>query len=197
MISRETRPSFDVSDLWKPGDSLPSGPVLVAIAERCGQAWDIPDLARRVAIVYNPRLRTTLGRAMLDDNRVELNVHLLRAYPDELLGTLTHELAHLVARMRYGNVRPHGREFKALMRVVNMSPATTHRLDTEGLKLRRRRYIYLHRCEDCGMMFVARKPRRDCYCKACGPKMSWNILRAPATTAARRKFKEIISATSR
>ncbi|MCP4378377.1 MAG: hypothetical protein GY794_19650, partial [bacterium] len=57
MISRETLQPFDVSDLWKPGDSLPSGPVLAAIAERCGHAWDIPDLTRRVTIVYNPRLR--------------------------------------------------------------------------------------------------------------------------------------------
>ena len=183
---------FDVSDLWRPGDPLPAGAILKAIAERCGRAWEMPDLARRVTIVYNPRLRTTLGRAILDDNRVELNVHLLRAYPDELLPAVVHELAHLAAPMRYGKVRPHGREFKALMRAVNVPDDATHRLDTARLKLRRRRYIYLHRCGDCGMMFLARKPRRDCYCKACGPEMSWTVLRAPATTAGRRKLKEIM-----
>ncbi|MBL7221942.1 MAG: SprT-like domain-containing protein [Phycisphaerae bacterium] len=183
---------FDFSDLWRPGDPLPAGATLKAIAERCGRAWEIPDLDRRVTIVYNPRLRTTLGRAMLEDNRVELNVRLLRAYPDELPGTLIHELAHLAVRMRYGNARPHGREFKALMRSVNMPADATHHLDTAGVKLQRRRYVYLHRCGDCGMMFIARKPRRDCYCKACGPEMSWNILRAPATAAGRRKLKEIM-----
>ena len=183
---------FDVSDLWRPGNPLPTGAILTAVAERCGEAWEIPDLARRVTIVYNPRLRTTLGRAILDDDRVELNVHLLRAYPDELLGTVIHELAHLVVRMRYGEVRPHGREFKALMRAVNMPADATHHLDTARLKLRRRRYIYLHRCGNCGTMFIARKPRRDCYCRACGPEMSWTILRAPATTAGRRKLKEIM-----
>ena len=192
MRTSPTSLLFDVSDLWKPGDPLPSGPTLTAIAERCGQAWEIPDLARRVTIFYNPRLHTTLGRAILDDNRVELNVHLLRAYPDELLGTVVHEMAHLAVRMRYGDVRPHGREFKALMRAVIMSAAATHHLDTAGLKLQRRRYVYLHRCGDCGMMFIARKPRRDCYCRACGPEMSWNILRAPATAAGRRKLKEIM-----
>ncbi|MDP6635516.1 MAG: SprT-like domain-containing protein [Phycisphaerae bacterium] len=186
---------FDVSDLWKPGDSLPSGPVLTAIAGRCGLVWDMPDLAERVTIVYNPRLRTTLGRAMLEDNRVELNVHLLRAYPDELLGTLVHELAHLVVRMRYGDVQPHGVEFKALVRSVGMSAAATHHLDTERLNLRQRKYAYLHRCSECGVMFIARKPRRDCYCRACGPEMSWNILRAPATTAGRRKLKAIMDST--
>jgi len=195
MKTSATSLLFDVSDLWRPGDALPAGATLKAIAERCGQAWDIPDLPRRATIVYNPRLRTTLGRAMLDDNRVELNVRLLRAYPDELLGTLIHELAHLAVRMRYGNARPHGREFKALMRSVNMSAAATHRLDTKRLKLRRRRYVYLHRCSDCGMMFIARKPRRDCYCRACGPEMSWNIFRAPATTAGRRKLKGIMDST--
>jgi predicted SprT family Zn-dependent metalloprotease len=159
MKSSATR--FDVSDLWKPGDPLPSGPVLVAIAERCGAVWDIPDLAGRVTIVYNQRLRTTLGRAMLDFNRVELNTRLLRAYPDELLATLVHELAHLAVRIRYRNAQPHGREFKALMRSVNLSAATTHHLDTERLNLRRRRYAYLHRCSDCGVMFIAGKPRSD------------------------------------
>ncbi|MDP6546714.1 MAG: SprT-like domain-containing protein [Phycisphaerae bacterium] len=192
MSSRKTRVLFDFSDLWKTGDPLPARATLKAIADRCGQAWEIPDLARRVTIVYNPRLRTTLGRAILDDNRVELNVHLLRAYPDELLVTVVHELAHLAVRMRYGKVRPHGREFKALMGAVNMSADATHHLDTARVKLQRRRYVYLHRCADCGMMFIARKPRRDCYCKACGPEMSWNILRAPATTAGRRKLKEIM-----
>jgi SprT protein len=194
MKSQATSTLFDVSDLWKPGDSLPSGPVLVAIAERCGVVWDVPDLACRVTIVYNPRLRTTLGRAMLNENRVELNTRLLREYPDELLATLTHELAHLVVRMRYRQAQPHGREFKALMRSVNLSAAATHHLDTERLNLRRR-YAYLHRCSDCGVMFIAGKPRRDCYCKACGPKMSWNILRAPATTAGRKKLKGIMEST--
>ncbi|MBT3198979.1 MAG: hypothetical protein HN350_03595 [Phycisphaerales bacterium] len=186
---------FDVSDLWKPGDPLPTGSVLVAIAERCGAAWEIPDLARCVTIVYNQRLRTTLGRAMLNENRVELNTRLLRAYPDELLATLIHELAHLAVRMRYRNAQPHGREFKTLMRSVNLSAAATHQLDTESLNLRRQRYVYLHRCSDCGIMFIARKRRSDCYCRACGPKMSWNIVRAPATTAGRKKLKEIMKST--
>lgn len=186
---------LDVSDLWRPGDSLPSGPILSAIAERCGQIWEEPDLTDKVTIGYNPRLRTTLGRAMLEDNRVELNIHLLRAHPQELLGTLVHELAHLVVRMRYGDVPPHGQEFKTLMGAAGMSAAATHKLDTDRLGLRRRRYAYLHRCSDCGVMFIARKPRRDCYCRACGPKMSWNILRAPATPAGRRKLKAIMDST--
>jgi len=187
---------LDVSDLWQPGDALPTGPTLSAVAERCGHIWELPDLARRVTIGYNPRLRTTLGRAMLEDNRVELNVHLLRAHPEELLVTLVHELAHLAVRMRYGNVPPHGREFKTLMGAAGISAAATHKLDTEKLGLRRRRYSYLHRCSDCGMMFIAGKPRRNCYCKACGPKMTWTIFRAPATTAGRKKLKEIMDSTA-
>jgi len=186
---------LDVSDLWNPGDPLPSGPTLASIAERCGILWELPDLAQRVTIVYNPRLRTTLGRAILDYNRVELNIRLLRAYPDELLATVVHELAHLAVRMRYGSAPPHGREFKALMRAAGMSAASTHKLDTERVGLRRRRYAYLHRCSDCGVMFIARKPRRDCYCRACGPEMSWTIFRAPATTEGRRKLKTIMEST--
>ncbi len=187
---------LDVSDLWSPGDSLPSGPTLRAIAQRCGPLWGLPDFADRVSIGYNPRLRTTLGRAMLEENRVELNVHLLRAHPEELLATLVHELAHLAVRMLYGNAAAHGLEFKTLMAAAGVSAATTHKLDTDSLGLRRRRYAYLHRCGDCGMMFIARKPRRDCYCKSCGPKMSWNIFRAPDTAAGRKKLKEIMESTA-
>jgi len=183
---------FDVSDIWQAGDPLPSGPVLTAIAERCGRAWDMPDLAERVSIAYNPRLRTTLGRALLADNRVELNVRLLREHPGELLPTDVHELAHLAVRMRYGNVQSHGMHFRAFMRAVNLSAASTHSLPTKHLKSRRRRYVYLHRCSDCGMMFIARKVRSDCYCRQCGPEMSWNILRAPATAQGRRKLRKIM-----
>jgi len=192
MASSTQRIGF--SDLWQPDDPLPSGPVLAAIAGRCGQAWEMPGLADKVSIVYNPRLRTTLGRALLEENRVELNVHLLREHPAELLATVVHELAHLVVRMRYGHrkVRPHGMHFRALMRAVNLSAAATHSLPAKHLKRRRRRYFYLHRCSDCGMMFIARKVRRDCYCRECGPEMSWNILRAPATAQGHRRLKEIM-----
>jgi len=187
----KTACKFDVSDLWRPDQPLPGRPVLSAIAERCGRLWRMPDLDRRASIAYNQRLRSALGRAILDDSRVELNVRLLRKHPEHLVCTLVHELAHVAVHIRFGKVPPHGLHFRALMAATGLSPKATHSLPANPLKHRRRRYLYLHRCSDCGMTFIARKVRRDCYCQACGPNMSWTVLRAPATREGHEKLSQI------
>jgi len=182
-----------VDDLWTPELPLPGRSVLTAIAVRCGAAWEMPDLAERVRIGYNPRLRTTLGRAALDRRRVELNPRILLRHPGELVPTLVHELAHLVVHMRYGAVPPHGIHFRTLMRAVNLSPGATHNLPIEHLKRPRRRYLYLHRCSGCEYSFVARSVRRGYYCTACGPGMAWDVVRV-LNTAKGREFLQSVTA---
>ena len=179
---------FCVDDLWQPPQPLPPRKTLLAIAARCGAAWDMPDLAAAVTLAYNPRLRTTLGRAWLDERRVELNPRLLRDHPHELVPTLAHELAHVAVHLRYGRVPPHGRHFRTLMRAVNLSARATHCLPTAALRRRRKRYLYLHRCGDCGYSFVARGIRRNIYCRACGPDMSWAVFRAPDSHEGRKRL---------
>ena len=173
--------TFTVDDLWTPDRPLPGRGVLLAIAARAGEAWECSELTARVRVGYNGRLRTTLGRAVLDDLRVELNPRLLHDHPAELVPTLVHELAHLVVHERYGRVASHGRHFRTLMAAVRLSAAATHKLPTAHLKRRRRRYLYLHRCSDCGYSFIARSVRRNYYCIACGPEMTWDIIRAPSS----------------
>jgi hypothetical protein len=126
---------FAMDDLWSPGQPLPAGRLLKRIAARCGRFWQCPDLSCRVRIVYNPRMRTSIGQAHLHQGRVELNPLLLTEHPEEFIDTLVHELAHLVVFWRYGSgVRPHGREFLTLMRAVNLSGKATHELDVEHLR---------------------------------------------------------------
>lgn len=180
---------FDVGDLWSPDKPLPGKGTLQAITERLGRAWEVADLPGRVRLVYNPRLRTTLGRAILTDLCVELNTRLLREHPDQLIPTLAHELAHIVAHIRYGRVAPHGEHFRTLMRAVNLSSKATHDLPVGRLIRRHRRFLYLHRCSDCGYSFTAHSLRRNCYCLACGPDMSWSILRAPNSSEGRKTIK--------
>lgn len=184
---------FSVDDLWQPGQSLPGRGVLEQIAGRLGMAWGLDDFAGRVRIAYNPRMRTTLGRALLDELRVELNTRLLHEYPGQLLAVLAHELAHIAARLLYGRVQPHGIHFRRLMQQVGQDPSATHSLATGHLQRRRNRYLYLHRCSDCGYSFVARRVRRDCYCSSCGPETAWNILRAVDNAAGRKKFKQLLA----
>ena len=130
------RKRFRVDDLWDPEQPLPSGPLLKAIAQRCGDAWEYPQLPRKARICYNPRMRTTIGQARLDEGKVELNTHLLMTHPEELVETLVHELAHLVVYWRYGDVRPHGREFFTLMRAVNLSGKATHEVNVDHIRRR-------------------------------------------------------------
>ena len=178
------RRRFCVDDLWPGGLPLPGRANLTAIAQRAAQFWEMPQLHHQVRIAYNPRLRSTLGRAMLDDKRVELNTRLLLEHPAELVLTLVHELAHLAVHIRYGRVAPHGLYFRTLMRAVNLSPKATHSLPVA--QFRRRRYLYLHRCSDCGYAFIARSLRRNYYCISCGPDMTWHVIRAPNSPEGRK-----------
>ncbi len=180
-------------DIWQPSQPLPTKSVLCEMIHRIGCAWELPELTEQVKISYNPRLSTTLGRAIFNDMHVELNPRLLRAHPEELPATLAHELAHLVVNIRYGRVAPHGREFKTLMRAVNLSPKATHNLPVTHLRRGRKKYLYLHRCCDCGYKFVARSARKQYYCLACGPDMKWDIFRLPNTPSGQKLLKHLQS----
>ena len=188
----DTASSLAVDDIWTPAKPLPRGAVLSAIAARCGHLWRMPDLARSVRIVYNPRLRSTAGRALLKDGVVELNVRLLRDHPDQLVPTLAHELAHIAVYRRRSGDRPHGRRFAELMTALGLSPEATHHLPVAHLTHRRRRYLYLHRCSGCGRSFITRNVRRGYYCTVCGPDMSWRIVRAPNTQKGRKALHQMM-----
>jgi predicted SprT family Zn-dependent metalloprotease len=179
-------------DLWSPEKSLPALPVLRRITARCMEIWGESEFSRRIKIGYNVRLRTTLGRAMYDSHRIELNPHLLAEHPEELIPTVVHELAHLVVHKRDPAARPHGRAFRVLMRQLGLSGKATHDLPVGHMRRKRSRYLYLHRCGDCNRSFVARKARRDCYCRACGPTMQWDILRLPDSPAGRNLLDRLM-----
>lgn len=179
------------TDLWSPGGPLPGGELLQRLTQRIAEMWEMPEIAR-VRVGYNSRLRTTLGRALLDEARVELNPRLLRDHPDELVPTLAHELAHLAVHVRFGRrAGAHGREFRTLMRALNLNARATHDLPVGHLRRRRRKYLYLHRCDICGNATVARRVLRDRVCAACGPGMQWDVYRLPDTPAGRALLKTL------
>ncbi len=104
--------------------------------------WGVPELAGQIHWRWNARLRTTVGRAVLDDMLVELNPRLLARHPEELRPVLVHEAGHLVAHRLHRAGGDHGPVWKALMRRAGESPRATHNLDTAGLsnsRARRRR----------------------------------------------------------
>ncbi len=46
--------------------------------------WGVEDLRAVIEVRWNPRLRTTVGRAFLDDMVLELNLRLLARTPSKL-----------------------------------------------------------------------------------------------------------------
>jgi len=178
--------------LWTPSDPLPTRRVLREMVGLYGRIWGQPNLAGEVRVVYNTRLSTTLGRALFEQTLVELNPRLLAEHPQELVSTLGHELAHILVRKRHGQTPPHGPQFKALMDAAGLSASPCHQLPVEHLRRRRGKYLYLHRCGDCGNQFVARSTRRHYYCLNCGPEMKWDIFRLPNTPPGQKLLKHLL-----
>ncbi|MBL4817449.1 MAG: SprT family zinc-dependent metalloprotease [Shewanella sp.] len=87
-----------------------------------------------------PEIKFTLkgksaGTAHLQLNLLRFNATLLaenhQAFIDQVV---PHEICHLLAYQLYGKVKPHGKEWQALMiKVYQLEPATTHSLNTESV----------------------------------------------------------------
>ncbi len=88
-----------------------------------------------VRVRFNTRMRSALGRAYIDENRIELNIRLLERFPQELEPTLAHELAHLIAPKLFGRKGLyHDEGWKQIMALLGFEPSRTHSLDVDGLK---------------------------------------------------------------
>lgn len=98
-----------------------------------------------------------------------------RYFEDNLANTVPHEVAHYVTDMLHGlrNVRPHGREWQAVMRALGARPEVSCRYDLEGIPVRRqRRYGYRCGCTTHQLSTVRHRrvqSGRACYvCRRCG-----------------------------
>ena len=74
---------------------------------------ELPELASRLKVGWNKRLRSTAGRAWIRESWIELNPLLVEHGVDQVRLTLLHELAHLVAYERHGrHIQAHGSEWR-------------------------------------------------------------------------------------
>ncbi|ETI57899.1 SprT family zinc-dependent metalloprotease [Marinomonas profundimaris] len=77
------------------------------------------------------------GTAHLHKNELRFNVFMYQQNPKEFLETVVpHEVAHIIVYQIYGdNVRPHGKEWQAVMlKVYGIEPSRTHSFDVPPLK---------------------------------------------------------------
>ncbi|MCC6208923.1 MAG: SprT-like domain-containing protein [Gammaproteobacteria bacterium] len=81
---------------------------------------------------------------------IRYNPWLFARYPDDSLAvTVPHEVAHYIVDRLFGlrRVRPHGREWRSVMKDFGVEPTATTHYDLDGIPMRRQRR-YPYRC-DC------------------------------------------------
>jgi len=72
-------------------------------------------------------------------------------FDENLADTVPHEVAHFIVHEVFGRrrVKPHGEEWRTLMRAFGANPSATFHLDLEGIPQRRQRtHPYRCRCRD-------------------------------------------------
>ena len=95
--------------------------------------WRVPQLATFARVHRTRRLRTSIGRCYPKSGDIFLSIPLLERYPDELVATLCHEAAHIAVYLRFGTrPRPHGPEWKELMRVAGFPAERVLRVQGTG-----------------------------------------------------------------
>jgi predicted SprT family Zn-dependent metalloprotease len=126
------------------------------------------ELARRVHVRWNARMRSTAGMASAAKALVTLNPRLVEFGWPEIDRTLRHELAHLLAHERAGRRRiaPHGREWQRACEALGLADEKR----CHDLPLPRRHLSPRHhyRCPICTVVIGRVRPlRRKSACLAC------------------------------
>ena len=144
-------------------------------ARRIAENLGLPELAARIEVEWNRRMRTAAGRAFYQMGKIELNPR-LQALPEEtreleIERTFLHELAHLVSFARAGGkrIQPHGPEWKKACADVGIpGEDRCHDLNFQPRRMKRK---FAYECPACGSVVerVRRLKRRvACYdcCRA-------------------------------
>ncbi len=171
---RQLELCFEVSQNLRkpemPAASLPSG-VDTRLTRECMKLalkLGLKDLAGRLLVTWNPRMRSTAGRAFWPEVNIELNPKLLEFAPEEVRGTMLHELAHLVAYARAGRkrIKAHGTEWRQACCDLGIpNESATHDLPLPTREMPRK---WRYTCPVCQEAIErVRKMRRYAGCYRC------------------------------
>ncbi len=107
------------------------------------------DLKGRAAGMY--RIKYSKGRIFRQQQReIRYNPYIFSKYfEDNYLTTIPHEVAHYVTDIIYGlkNIKPHGKEWKAVMHAFEADASVTANYDLSGVPLKKQS-LFTYRC-DC------------------------------------------------
>ncbi|MBK8232872.1 MAG: SprT-like domain-containing protein [Candidatus Eisenbacteria bacterium] len=97
--------------------------------------WGVPGLEERLDIRYSGRLTRSLGRCHPAHGLVRLKRSLADGDPALLREVVCHEVAHAaVFAIHRRRVRPHGKEWGALMRAAGYRARATYRLNAAPVR---------------------------------------------------------------
>ena len=152
----------------RPVVDLTSVAPLEKLARELLRSAGTAELAARVRVRWNPRMRSTAGMASAAKSVVTLNPRLVEFGWEEIDRTLRHELAHLLAHERAGRRRiaPHGREWqRACLALGLVDEKRCHDLPLPRRRLEPRHH---YRCPHCAVVIGRVRPlRRKSACLAC------------------------------
>jgi predicted SprT family Zn-dependent metalloprotease len=120
--------------------------------------WKHPRVAR-LQIEVNHRLSSTVARCVADGNIIELSPSAARRGTRLQREMVCHEAAHSVVWERYGRAaRPHGTEWRALVRAAGFEPKATLVRCGERRRQATDTTVFRHVCPVC--QFSRRAKRR-------------------------------------
>jgi SprT protein len=154
-------------------DSTLPDPGLTTWCREQAIAFSLPELSRKVRVTWNPRMRTTAGRAWWPTRLIELNPKLKDISEDAVWRTLKHEFAHLLAYERCGKrkIDPHGPEWQIACSELGIpGEHACHSLPLKGRKLKRK-YHYV--CPACLSIIKRVRPiNKPLACYSCCKKFN-------------------------
>lgn len=133
--------------------------------------WQVPGLKDQLQLSVSARLRTSLARCMPARRQIRIASFLLDASPALMREVLCHEAAHAaVAELHPDYTRPHGAEWRSLMRTAGFEPRT--RVPASAARPPGERHLEMrprweHRCPVCQARRLAGRPVPQWRCRAC------------------------------
>jgi len=159
---------------------------------------DVPELIPELTITWSNKMTSALGYGgytptMAKHGKapsaatVQFSIPLwLRATEEERDETVVHEICHVVVAYKNGGLqprsgrrrRPHGAEWKAMMRKAGVEPRRCHNVDNSDLKQKRKKQERVKAWCDCQVHMITKQRAgrmrngKGYICKKCKGKLS-------------------------
>lgn len=152
---------------------------IYTLQEKLGDPYNIT--IKAPTVTYDLK-GTTAGMAVFDrltkTGNIRINNALLYTdhYEDMIQDTVPHEVAHIVARQVYGNIKPHGKEWQYVMALLGLSATRCHDYDVTHSRTHIK-FTYTCRCGPIhkvgSALHTKMQSGRHRTCKACRTRLHY------------------------